>query len=129
LALSVAGGDHYLYAGFQNYANVQRYALPGLTPDLLIPLGIDNGYLGWSPGSVEGCDFAVSLIIDGHTWACTTIAVTQGNTALESVGCGSAVVAGASGGLSYLSPKPTSNLATNDIIRARLSTRARMLLS
>jgi hypothetical protein len=88
--LSIAGDDHYLYAGFQNYANVQRYALPGLTPDLLIPLGIDNGYLGWSPGSVESCDFAVSLM--AAPGLDTTIAVTQGNTALESVGCGSAVV-------------------------------------
>ncbi len=88
--LSIAGDDHYLYAGFQNYANVQRYALPGLTPDLLIPLGIDDGYLGWSPGSVESCDFAVSMMV--APGLDTTIAVTQGNAALEPVGCGSAVV-------------------------------------
>ena len=75
--LSLAGDDKYLYAGFANYANVQRYALPGLTPDLLIPLGIGDPAGGYAAGSTQSCDFAVSMgVAPGFD---DTIAVTQGN--------------------------------------------------
>ena len=88
--LSLAGDDKYLYAGFANYANVQRYALPGLTPDLLIPLGIGDPAGGYAAGSTQSCDFAVSMgVAPGFD---DTIAVTQGNGGIDVPGCGASVV-------------------------------------
>lgn len=88
--LAISGDDQYLYAGFANYASVQRYELPGLTPDLLIPLGIGEPAKSYAAGSTEGCDFAVSMgvapALDG------TIAVTQGNQGIDTMGCGATVV-------------------------------------
>jgi hypothetical protein len=90
--LSISADDQYLYAGFTNNASVQSYALPGLTPALLIPLGIGDpsGTGAYVPGSTEGCNFAVSLgVAPGLN---STIAVTQGNSQIEPRGCGATAV-------------------------------------
>jgi hypothetical protein len=88
--LSISGDDKYLYAGFANYANVQRYTLPSLTPDLLIPLGIGEPAGSYAAGSTHSCDFAVSMgVAPGLD---NTIAVTQGNEGIDILGCGATVV-------------------------------------
>jgi hypothetical protein len=90
--LSIAGDDKYLYAGFESYANVQRYALPGLTPDLLIPLGSGDSVLPYAAGSIESCDFAESMAV--APGLDNTIAVTQGHGGggISPFGCGATVV-------------------------------------
>ena len=69
-----------------------QIALPGLTPDLLIPLGIgDNAPLDYVPRSPGSCSFAVSLGVAPH--AETTIGAIQGNAdGIEPTGCGPTVV-------------------------------------
>jgi IPT/TIG domain len=92
--LSISADDQYLYTGFTNNANVQRYTLPALTPDLLIPLGVGDGVYSVEYSIVRGgvlsCDFAVSMAVAPGTN--TTIAVTQGNSGIEVVGCGATAV-------------------------------------
>jgi hypothetical protein len=90
--LAISEANRYLYAGFADYPFIQRYALPGLTPDLLIPLGIgDNAPLDYVPGSPGSCSFAVSIGV--APGAETTIAAMQGNgDGIEPRGCGPAVV-------------------------------------
>jgi hypothetical protein len=92
--LAISGDEQYLYAGFANYANVQRYALPGLSPDLLIPLGFGDtpvpGAINPVPGSATSCDFAVSVeVAPGLN---STIAVTQGYPGSSAEGCGATAV-------------------------------------
>ena len=87
--LAISGDDQHLYEGFTNYADVQRYALPALTPDLLIPLriGAQNGNV---PGSALSCDFAVSLAV--APGSNSTFAVIQGSGDTEPKGCGATAV-------------------------------------
>ena len=89
--LAISADDQYLYAGFSSSANVQRYALPGLTPDLLIPLGVGDAFAAVVGDNVRGglgsCDFAVSIAV--APGADTTTAVTQGNFGM---GCGATAV-------------------------------------
>jgi hypothetical protein len=87
--LAISGDDQELYAGFTNYANVQRYALPTLAPDLLIPLGIgaQNGNV---PGGTLSCDFAVSLTV--APGSNSTFAAIQGSSDIEPKGCGATAV-------------------------------------
>jgi hypothetical protein len=87
--LAISGDDQELFTGFTNYANVQRYALPALTPDLLIPLGIgaQNGNV---PGGTLSCDFAVSLAV--APGSNSTFAVIQGSSDTEPKGCGATAV-------------------------------------
>jgi hypothetical protein len=92
--LAISPDDQYLYAGFTNSATVQRYTLPGLTPDLVIPLGIGDPFVTVSGTDVRGgtnsCDFAVSMeVAPGLD---TTIAVTQGNSGIDVEGCGATAV-------------------------------------
>jgi hypothetical protein len=92
--LAISADDQYLYTGFTNYANLQRYALPGLTPDLLIPLAAGDAFQTVVGSDVRGgigsCDFAVSIGV--APGANTTIAVTQGNSGIEPLGCGATAV-------------------------------------
>jgi hypothetical protein len=102
--MAISADDQYLYTGFTNNASVQRYTLPGLTPDLLIALGIGDPAPTVAGdevrGGVESCDFAVSLGV--APGADTTIAVTQGSVGIEPLGCGAvAVIDGAT-------PRPTT---------------------
>jgi hypothetical protein len=102
--LAISPDDQYLYASFTNNASVQRYTLPGLTPGLVIPLGIGGPFVTVSGTDVRGgansCDFAVSMgVAPGLD---TTIAVTQGNSGIDVEGCGAtAVIDGAT-------PRPVS---------------------
>jgi hypothetical protein len=105
--LAISVDDTYLYVGFANNANIQRFALPGLTPDLSIPLGIgdlpDPQGITVAPGSVQSCDFEVSMAI--APGSDTTLAVTQGSALIEPLGCGAtAVIDGAI-------PRPTAPIA------------------
>ena len=92
--LAISPDDQYLYTGFTNNATVQRYTLPGLTPDLVIPLGIGDPFVTVSGTDVRGgansCDFAVSMGVAPELD--TTIAVTQGNSGLDAEGCGATAV-------------------------------------
>lgn len=89
--LAISGDDQYLYAGFGDSPSIQRYALPTLTPDLLIPLGIgDDVPLQYAAGTEGSCSFATSMgVAPGSE---TTIAVVQGNGGIEPSGCGPTVV-------------------------------------
>jgi hypothetical protein len=100
--LAISNADQYLYAGFEDSAFIQRYALPGLTPDLLIPLGIgDNAPGDYVAGSLGSCSFAVSLGVAPGTG--TTIAATEGNgDGTEPTGCGPTVV------IDGATPRPTN---------------------
>jgi hypothetical protein len=105
--LAISVDDAYLYVGFANNASIQRFILPGLTPDLSIPLGIGDlpGPQGYSiaPGSVQSCDFDVSMAI--APGSDSTLAVTQGSALIEPLGCGAtAVIDGAT-------PRPTAPIA------------------
>ena len=91
--LAISPDDRYLYVGFTNNASIQRFALPGLTLDLSIPLGIGDlpdpqGNI--VPGGVQSCDFDVSMAI--APGSDTTLAVTQGSTLIEPLGCGATAV-------------------------------------
>ncbi len=87
--LAISADDQHLYTGFTNYANVQRYALPALAPDLLIPLGI-GAQNGSVPGGTLSCDFAVSLAV--APGSNSTFAVIQGRWDTEPQGCGATAV-------------------------------------
>lgn len=39
--LAISGDGHFLYAGIDGVSVIQRFVLPGLTPDIQIPLGSD----------------------------------------------------------------------------------------
>lgn len=102
--MAISADDKYLYTGFTNNASVQRYTLPDLTADLLIPLGIGDPVTTVAGDDVRGgvgsCDFAVSLGVAPA--ANTTIAVTQGSAGTDPEGCGAvAVIDGAT-------PRPTT---------------------
>ncbi|HEY4357359.1 MAG TPA: IPT/TIG domain-containing protein [Acidobacteriaceae bacterium] len=69
--LGISDDDHFLYVGFQTLPSVQRYALPGFTTDLAIPL---------NSGSVSE-NFAGEIkVAPGQN---QTIAVTMGNIDIE----------------------------------------------
>ncbi len=93
--LALSQDNQYLYAGFSGSASVERYDLPAMTPDLQIPLGAGNGGIGnvggdFGPGSVESCDFALSVqVAPGSP---QTIAVTQGNVDISPAACGAVAI-------------------------------------
>jgi hypothetical protein len=78
-----------LHSPLLQASSVQRYALPALAPDLLIPLGIgaQNGNV---PGGTLSCDFAVSLAV--APGSNSTFAVIQGSSDIEPKGCGATAV-------------------------------------
>jgi hypothetical protein len=87
-AIAVSDDNQYLYAGSFTQAIVQRYTLPSFTPDLTIASGADVvvdpvGYRG-------SCTFAVDIKVapaNPHT-----IAVINGNNAIEPKGCGDVAI-------------------------------------
>ena len=93
--LALSQDNQYLYAGFSGSASAERYDLPAMTPDLQIPLGAGNGGIGnvggdFGPGSVESCDFALSVqVAPGSP---QTIAVTQGNVNISPSACGAVAI-------------------------------------
>ena len=93
--LALSQDNQYLYAGLSGSASVERYDLPAMTPDLQIPLGAGNGGIGnvggdFGPGSVESCDFALSVqVAPGSP---QTIAVTQGNVDISPAACGAVAI-------------------------------------
>jgi hypothetical protein len=96
--LAISADDQELYTGFADNPSVQRYALPGLSPDLLIPLGIGAPFVTLAGADVAGgtasCAFAASLAVaPGQN---TTLAVSQSARGSSESDCGAtAVVDGA----------------------------------
>jgi hypothetical protein len=96
--VAISGDDQELYVGFADNASVQRYALPGLSPDLLIPLGIGEPFVTVAGADVAGgavsCAFAASLAVaPGEN---STFAVSQSAQGSSEDVCGdTAVVDGA----------------------------------
>ncbi|QHN03171.1 hypothetical protein FTO74_07155 [Granulicella sp. WH15] len=70
--LSVSSSSKYLYASLDGGASVQRFALPGLTPDISIPLGADS-----FDGPYVALDLQASPVADG------TVAVVRGTPGIS----------------------------------------------
>ena len=83
--LAISQDNQLLYAGFAGTTSIQRYALPAMTPDITIPLGVGDT-AGYAAGSALSCGYAVSMkVAPGSP---QTIAVTQGNREIDVIGCG-----------------------------------------
>jgi IPT/TIG domain len=102
--LAISGDDQKLYVGFTDNANIRRYALPGLNPDLLIPLGIGDPFVSvagtFVAGGADSCAFAVSLAVaPGEN---STVAVAQGAPGSSSGSCGATAV------IDGMTPRPVT---------------------
>ena len=73
--LAISADDQYLYAGFSSYANVQRYTLPGLTPDLLIPLGVGDAFETVVGDNVRGIGTVTGHDFSKLTWGADATAL------------------------------------------------------
>jgi hypothetical protein len=92
--LAISADDQELYTAFADNASVQRYALPGLNPDLLIPLGIGDPFVTVAgtnvPGGTASCAFAASLAVaPGQN---STFAVSQSAQGSSESDCGATAV-------------------------------------
>jgi hypothetical protein len=88
--LAISDNDQYLYAGFAHNAVVQRYALPSMSADITVPLGVGHDGSQGPPGASDNCDFAISLGV--APGAPRTIAVSQGNSLVDFPACGQLAV-------------------------------------
>jgi len=78
--LALSDDGQYLYVGLGGASSVNRFVLPGLAPDVEIPLGRDATYGPYYAGDLQVAPgapraVAVSLGVRGYSWSANAVAV------------------------------------------------------